>query len=373
MTLKTSQHYHILDDLRGVAAIIVVFYHIFEGFSFAEITNNAGDGIIKVFNHGYLAVDFFFLLSGFVLNHAYANRWNEMSITTFFKRRLIRLHPMLIIGSLLGLISFLIGGSQQWNGATIPFYITIITFLLTCLMIPALPNSFNEVRGNGELFPLNGPTWSLFFEYIGNILYALLIRRLGTKALSFLVFVLAILHSIFSIGNFSTYGSIGVGWTFDNINFFGGMLRMLFPFTLGMLLSRKLKTINLPYPFLISSIILITTLSVPYIPAINSIHFNGIYEFLCVAIIFPIIILIGAGKQSDKKAKTLLGDISYPLYIIHYPIMYLFYQWLIKTEQYTLSETYPIVILVITISIIIAIISLKYYEKPLRKYLKSKI
>ena len=102
MHSANPQHYHLLDDLRGIAAIIVVCYHVFEGFSFAEITNQAGDGMIKVFNHGYLAVDFFFLLSGFVLNHAYANRWNEINITTFFQRRLIRLHPMLIVGSLLG-------------------------------------------------------------------------------------------------------------------------------------------------------------------------------------------------------------------------------------------------------------------------------
>lgn len=367
---SSKQHYQILDALRGVAAIIVVCYHIFEGFSFAQITNQAGDGLIRIFNHGYLAVDFFFLLSGFVINYAYNDRWKEMTTASFFKRRLIRLHPMLIMGAFIGLICFLIGGSEQWNGTKIPLYVSIITFLLTCLMIPALPSSFNEIRGNGELFPLNGPMWSLFFEYIGNILYAIFIRRLSTKLLTFVAILLGILHSIFTIGNLSGYGNLGVGWTFDTINFFGGMLRMLFPFTLGMLISRRFKAIKLPYPFLICSILLIATLSMPYLSAFKAINFNGIYESFCITVIFPLILTIGASSQEKSKLSQTLGELSYPLYIIHYPIMYLFYQWLIKTKQYTLSETYPVAILVVILSIVLAFILLKLYDKPLRQRLK---
>lgn len=365
----SKQHYQVLDAIRGVAAIIVVCYHIFEGFSFAQITNQAGDGLIRTFNHGYLAVDFFFLLSGFVINYAYHDRWNKMTTVSFFKRRLIRLHPMLIMGAFIGLICFLIGGSMQWSGNTIPFYISIITFLLTCFMIPALPGSFNEVRGNGELFPLNGPMWSLFFEYIGNILYALFIRRLSTKLLTLLVILLGILHSIFTIGNLSGYGNLGVGWTFDTINFCGGLLRMLFPFTLGMLISLRFKAIKLPYSFLISSILLIATLSVPYLTAFKAINLNGIYEFFCIIAIFPIILTIGASSQEKSKLSQTLGELSYPLYIIHYPIMYLFYQWLIKTKQYTLSETYPVAILVVLLSVILAFTLSRLYDKPIRKRL----
>lgn len=372
--INSKQHYQLVDGLRGVAAIMVVCYHIFEGFAFAELTNQVGDGLIRTLNHGYLAVDFFFLLSGFVIQYAYSDRWDKMSTLTFFKRRLIRLHPMLIMGSFIGLICFLIGGSQQWNGTTIPLYISIITFLLTCFMIPALPNSFNEVRGNGELFPLNGPTWSLFFEYIGNILYAFFIRRLSTKLLSYLVLLLGILHTAFSLGNLSGYGSIGVGWTFDTINFLGGMLRMLFPFTLGMLICRGFKPIKIKYPFLVCSIILITALSIPYIPGQNIISFNGLYESFCVIVLFPLILLIGASAGNNKSSKTtkLLGEISYPLYIIHYPIMYIFYQWLIKTQQYTLKETYLIAILVVLLSIVLAFVLSRLYDIPLRKRLMKK-
>jgi peptidoglycan/LPS O-acetylase OafA/YrhL len=179
------------------------------------------------------------------------------------------------------------------------------------------------------------------------------------------------------LANLSGYGSFGVGWTLDAVNLCGGMLRMLFPFSVGMLIARNFRPLKIKYSFLICSIILIAALFLPYIEGLEPISFNGLYESFCIVVLFPLILLIGASDRGENKlvnkTSNLLGELSYPLYIVHYPIMYLFYQWLIKTEQYTLSETYPIVILVITISIIIAIISLKYYEKPLRKYLKSKI
>ena len=371
----TKPHYELLDGLRGVAALIVVCYHIFEGFSFAEITNGAGDGMIRILNHGYLAVDFFFLLSGFVLSYAYDGR-SEMKKTDFFKRRLIRLHPMLVMGAFVGMICFLIGGSQQWNGTQVPFYLTLLCFVLSVLMLPAIPGSPNEVRGNGEMFPLNGPAWSLFFEYIGNILYILFIRRLSTKILGVFVLLLGVLHTVFSLGNFSGYGSIGVGWTLDGVNFCGGLIRMLFPLTLGMFLSRRFKPLKIKSSFWTCSLLLLIIFSVPYIPGFNFVSFNGLYESICVLIFFPLILIMGASAQNlnrkTNKINHFLGDLSYPLYMIHYPIMYLFYQWLIANECYTLSETFFVAIPVVVLSVLLAFLFLKFYDKPLRKYLTEK-
>ena len=102
----TKPHYEILDGLRGVAALLVVFYHIFEGLSFA-----AGGTLITTINHGYLAVDFFFILSGFVIGYAYDDRLRKsMTLGNFFKRRLIRLHPMILMGAVIGAISFCVQG-----------------------------------------------------------------------------------------------------------------------------------------------------------------------------------------------------------------------------------------------------------------------
>jgi peptidoglycan/LPS O-acetylase OafA/YrhL len=80
----------ILDGLRGVAALIVVVYHIFDSDP------------VNLVNHGYLAVDFSFMLYGYVIGYAYDARWDTMSIGSFINRRLIRLRPMVVIGTIIG-------------------------------------------------------------------------------------------------------------------------------------------------------------------------------------------------------------------------------------------------------------------------------
>lgn len=105
----TKPHYELLDGLRGVAAILVVIYHIFEGLAFAESSDGVGNGLITTLNHGHIAVDFFFILSGFVISYAYDDRWSKMSLGDFFKRRLIRLHPMLVMGAVIGAIAVMTG------------------------------------------------------------------------------------------------------------------------------------------------------------------------------------------------------------------------------------------------------------------------
>lgn len=368
----TKPHYELLDGLRGVAALLVVFYHIFEGLSFA-----AGGTVITVINHGYLAVDFFFILSGFVISYAYDNRWGK-SLTTrnFFKRRLIRLHPMIVMGAVIGLIAFLIQGGVKWDGTHVPVTMAILALICTFFFIPAIPGSCYEIRGNGEMFPLNGPFWSLFFEYIGNILYALFIRRLSDKQLSILVVCLGIGLAWFALFDVVGYGMIGVGWTLDSLNFFGGLTRMLFPFTLGMLLYRKFHSFKISGAFWICTVILIILFCVPYIEGKSPICMNGLFEIVCIALIFPVLIRIGAaGKTTDKLSTSIckfLGDISYPLYAIHYPVMYVFYAWLIDNKLYTFGEIWQVAVIIYIGCILLAYSCLKLYDEPVRKWLSSK-
>ncbi|MEG1563668.1 MAG: acyltransferase [Bacteroides sp.] len=367
----SKPHYDLLDGLRGVAALIVIWYHIFEGYAFA------GGTLIETINHGYLAVDFFFILSGFVIGYAYDDRWKKkFTLKEFFKRRLIRLHPMVIMGAVLGVITFCIQGSVQWDGTHIATSMIMVSLLCTLFFIPAVPGAGYEVRGNGEMFPLNGPSWSLFFEYIGNILYALFIRHLSTKALTALVVLLGAGLTAFAIFDVSGYGNIGVGWTLDGVNFAGGLLRMLFPFSIGMLLSRKFKPMKVRGAFWICSAVLILLFMVPYLEGAAPICINGVYEAFCIIIVFPILICLGAsGTTTDKGSTQLckfLGDISYPLYVIHYPIMYLFYAWLIKNQLFTLAETWQVALCVYALCLLIAYLSLKLYDEPVRKYLAKR-
>ena len=367
----TKAHYDLLDGLRGVAALMVIWYHVFEGFAFAS--NSA----IETLNHGYLAVDFFFILSGFVIGYAYDDRWGKsLTMKDFFKRRLIRLHPMVIMGAVVGAITFYIQGSVQWDGTHIGISMVMLSLLCTIFFIPAMPGVGYEVRGNGEMFPLNGPCWSLFFEYIGNILYALFIRRLSNKALTIVVVLLGVALASFAIFNVSGYGNIGVGWTLDGVNFIGGLLRILFPFSMGMLLSRNFKPMKLRGAFWICTLIMIALFAVPDLEGTESICTNGIYEAFCIIMAFPILLWIGAsGTTTDKKSTQIckfLGDISYPIYVIHYPFMYLFYAWLIKNQLFTLGETWQVALCVYAWNILFAYLCLKLYDEPVRKYLAKR-
>ena len=374
--LDTKSHYALLDGLRGVAALMVVWYHVFEGFAFAGAINGVGDGSITVFNHGYLAVDFFFMLSGFVISYAYDDRWDRLSTWQFFTRRLIRLHPMLVVGALIGLIAYCVGGCCDWSGHVTRWSHVLTAFVLAMLLIPMRPKAVSDVRGNGEMFPLNGPSWSLFFEYIGNILYALVIRRLSTKALAWLVGLLGIVFVGFAVGNASGYGSIGVGWTLDSVNFCGGLLRMLFPFTLGMLLQRTCRPAQMRGAFGVCTLLLFGVFSVPFLGANAHCSLNGVYEAACILFIFPLIVLVTAGSSTTGKvverSVRFLGNISYPLYIVHYPVMYLFYAWLIKHGLYSLSDAWYMVICVFVSSILLAYLCVKFYDIPLRQWLTKR-
>lgn len=365
----SKPHYAILDGLRGVAALMVILYHIFEGFATSPIDQR--------FNHGYLAVDFFFVLSGFVVGYAYDDRWKTMSKKDFFKRRLIRLHPMIVMGFILGAITFFIQGSVKWDSSPVSISWVLLALLASFFLIPAAPGSGIEVRGNGEMYPLNGPAWSLFFEYIGNILYALFLRRLSTKALAVLVALSGVGLATFAIGNFSGYGHLGVGWSMADYNLIGGFLRLLFAFSIGLLMSRNFKPVKIKGAFWICSLAIVILLSMPYVGDGSAPWMNGIYDAVCTIVIFPILVYLGAsGKTTDKGSSRItkfLGDISYPLYMVHYPFMYLFYAWAWSKEPHlTFAQTMPMPFILFFGNILLAYLILKFYDEPVRKYLTKR-
>ena len=160
----TKPHYELLDGLRGVAALLVVFYHIFEGLSFA-----AGGTPITTINHGYLAVDFFFILSGFVIGYAYDDRLGKtMTTSNFFKRRLIRLHPMIIMGVILGAIAFFIQGSVQWEGKHVAISAVMLSTLCAMFFIPALSDDYHGSDIGSDRF-LHTRQCSMGWQTCGNL------------------------------------------------------------------------------------------------------------------------------------------------------------------------------------------------------------
>lgn len=359
----TKPHYHILDGLRGVAAIMVIFYHLFEAFA----TSHLDQGV----NHGYLAVDFFFILSGFVVGYAYDDRWTTMSVKDFLKRRMIRLHPMVVMGAIIGAVMFYTQGGVVWDVSQVTIGALFVATLLNMFLIPATPEI--EIRGGGEMFPLNGPSWSLFFEYIGNILYALFVRKLPTKALAALVALAGVGLAAFAM--LGELGDLCVGWTFADNGFLGGFLRLMFSFTAGLFLCRIFKPINIKGAFWICGSIIVVLLFIPRIGGTDYLWMNGLYDTLCCVIAFPLVVYLGAsGKSADKYTTAVckfLGDISYPLYIVHYPFIYLYYAW-VKNHDLTFEQSLPGATALVVGCIILAYLSLKFYDMPVRNYLANR-
>ena len=362
--LVSKPHYLILDGLRGVASVVVVIFHVFEAHAM-------GDAQTQIINHGYLAVDFFFLLSGYVIGYAYDDRWNKMGTGNFFKRRLIRLQPMVIMGSIVGAAFFYFQKSPAvfpLLNAT-PVWKMLLIMVIGFTMIP-VPMSM-DIRGWQETYPLNGPAWSLFYEYIANILYAIVVRRFSKLLLGILVFIAAVLLVEYAVN----FGDFIGGWSLDPHQLRIGFTRVMFPFFGGLLLFRTVKLTHFKNAFFWCSVLLVIVLSLPRFGGTGDIWINGLYEALTIILIFPLIVYLGASGNVTGKWPTRIckffGDISYPVYITHYPIIYIYTAW-VADHKPTPQQALPYAILVLISSIVLAYAALKLYDEPVRLWLKKK-
>lgn len=361
--------YELLDGLRGVAALLVIWYHVFEGFATSPIDQS--------FNHGYLAVDFFFVLSGFVLGYAYDDRFRSGSMTAgrFMLRRVIRLQPMVIMATLLGVISFIIQGCEKWDGSSVSTTAVVFSLVLGLLCIPSLPGTLPEVRGNGEMFPLNGPSWSLFFEYVGSLMYGLFLHRFSDRALRAWISVSGVALALWAVCDMSGAYHLGVGWSVMDYGLIGGFLRLSFSFTTGLWLSRRKRPATVRGAFWICSVILAAVTVTPYVTLNGETSvINGIFDACCTLFVFPLVVWIGSsGNTTDRISTglcTFYGRISYPVYIIHYPVMYLFYDW-VWDHGYTFAQVWPVAAGIFFGVQIAAWLFLRLYDEPVRKRLSE--
>ncbi|MBW8746508.1 MAG: acyltransferase [Acidobacteria bacterium] len=360
-----KSHYIVLDGLRGVASLMVVIFHTFEAYA-------DGNPIKQIINHGYLAVDFFFLLSGFVIAYAYDDRWSRMSQWEFYKRRLIRLQPMVVMGSLIGAALFYFQGGSMFPlvNAT-PVSKMLLVMLLGCTLLP-LPVSL-DIRGWSEMHPLDGPAWSLFFEYVANIAYAIGLRKLSNRVLAILVLLAGIFLGQVAI--FGPRGDLIGGWSINAAQLHIGFARLLFPFLAGMLLMRVGKRIHTRAPFGICTLLLVAGLALPRFGGAQHLWVNGIYDLLCVVVLFPIIVAIGAGEKRvdgpSIRIARFFGDLSYPLYITHYPLIYIYTAWVVQDKVPPARGAIWGVVLVIA-AVSIAYACLKLYDEPVRRWLSRR-
>lgn len=359
--LGAKPHYAILDGLRGVAALMVVAFHLFEAHATSHLD--------QIINHGYLAVDFFFLLSGFVIGYAYDDRWSQMSLGNFFKRRLIRLQPMVVFGMVVGALCFYFQDSAMWPEIhQVPVWKTFLVMIVGFTLIP-LPPSL-DIRGWGEMHALNGPGWSLFFEYIANILYAVCVRHFSRLLLGLLVAASAVF--LIHLAVTSPNGDIIGGWSITSEQLHIGFARLLYPFFAGLLLYRTVSVARIKNGFLLCSLLLVLALAFPRIGGTDNLWANGLYDSLVVILVFPVIVYLGASGKTESalgaKVCKFLGDISYPIYITHYPLVYIYIGW-VASEKIPMSQSWPVAVLIFLSCIALAFLSLRLYDIPVRKWL----
>ena len=376
--LSSKPRFEILDGLRGVAAMIVVAFHLFETYS-----SGPSDQIL---NHGYLAVDFFFVLSGFVIGYAYDDRWNRMTTWDFFKRRLIRLQPMVILGTLIGAFWFYFSAAPGFELVMqTPWWKLLLIMILGCIMFPTPPSM--DIRGWKEINSLNGAQWSLLWEYIANILYALFIRRFSTAVLAIFVLLSAFLtidlamnldvSGLLEMREYAKYTVIGgFGLTPDQI--YIGICRLLYPFFGGLLLYRMSKwRIHIRRcAMTLCSLAVIATLVVPHIGGQTHAWINGLYCSIVILLVYPAIVAGGAGSELKGVRTTaickFLGMISYPLYITHYPMIYVQMNWAAQHADAPLGTHIWVAVSIFLASIAIAYASVKVYDIPVREWLTEK-
>jgi peptidoglycan/LPS O-acetylase OafA/YrhL len=347
--LKTKQHFEILDGLRGVAALAVVTFHFME-MAISDYSQN-------FIAHGFLAVDFFFCLSGFVIGYAYDDRIGKMGVLEFFKSRIIRLHPLVIFGSVLGLLAFLFDPFAAHSGIESTGN-TALIFLCSLLLIPhpVMPErAFN-------MFGLNAPAWSLFWEYVANIFYAIILWRVKRGWLVILTIIAAfgICYISYRAGN--VMGGWGKG------NFWDGCARICYSFLAGLLVYRRNWIIKNKLGFLGVAILLALAFIMPFG------KWNWLTEPLVVLFYFPLLVALGAGAALApglKKLCVFSGNISYPIYMTHYAVIWMFLNYYTKHKP----DTGQLAIIVITGLVLLvgfAYLVMVVYDIPVRKYLSAK-
>jgi peptidoglycan/LPS O-acetylase OafA/YrhL len=347
--LQTRQHFEILDGLRGVAALCVVTFHFME-IVYSDYSKN-------FIGNGFLAVDFFFCLSGFVIAYAYDGRISQMGVWEFFKSRIIRLHPLVILGSVLGLLTFLFDPFAGQPVLQSAGKLALI-FMASVFLIPY--PAMSERAFN--LFSFNAPAWSLFWEYVANIFYAFILCRLSRRWL----FVLAIIAAVPLCIVCYRAGNLMGGWSGGT--FWDGAARISYSFIAGMLVYRSGWIIKNKLGFISLSVLLILAFIMPFS------KWNWLTETTVVILYFPLLIALGAGatlSEGLKKLCVFSGKISYPLYMTHYAALWIFGNYYSShkpgTGQLTLVIVTSILLLVGLAWLVMVI-----YDTPLRKYLSSK-
>lgn len=281
-----------LDGLRGIAALAIVLYH-----------GGTALGLTALATRAYLAVDFFFVLSGFVIAHAYQEKLvaGAMSPRDFLRVRIVRLWPLAALGGAIGAVASVVAPRAMGNGASASpaFGLLVASALLL------VPNVGSSVSG---AYPLNPPIWSVAYELAANYVYGLFARRLTSRRLAAIALVGGVALVVATVADNGA----------NNLN----PARVVYSFAVGVLLYRAFAR-GTRAPIVRPSVLafaLVAALFLPDVPGVS----HGVLDAALIVLVFPAIVWIGAscaGTGRTGRVSALSGEASYPLYAVHYPII----------------------------------------------------
>lgn len=342
-----KERFAILDGMRGLAALAVIADHVPSTFFTTLLPGR------------YLAVDFFFVLSGFVLAHVYAERLrSKMTLGQFMRVRVVRLYPLYILGTLAGAALALISALKGWDDASLSQIATSVLFALFLLPCPPMFSTWPNAP-----FPMNGPAWSLFFELFINAVFALVARWLTPRVCLVFMAIGGVLLAPTAFG----FGQLDGGFAWSN--FIAGFPRVTYGFFTGVwlyLIRAHERVPSLPVWAAYAALA-----AVFMIPAAGV--WRAVVDLAAALVIFPLLVAVCANTRASGmvlKASAFVGMVSYGVYILHVPL----WGWLnLAMDRFSITLPGAADVLVVAAVAIAAAATLHVlYDKPLRRRLSGK-
>jgi peptidoglycan/LPS O-acetylase OafA/YrhL len=349
MALPRSEHLATFDGLRGIAALSVVIFHL-----------SLGAGNISELPKAYLAVDFFFLLSGFVIAKAYEQKLTEtLSFLDFLKIRIIRLYPLLFLAMSAAFLTTLISAVA---GKSEISYKIFGQYVFGILLLP------HSLVSNSFMFPLDGVAWSLFAEIAVNVLYAATVMHWSTRVLAGVIAGAAV--ALVAVGWSNNAGGTNFGLNTGGLcnQILPGLVRSCFSFSVGVAIYRCYRTGRLSrLPrisgawFALALLASFTALGLPW---------GWGYDLGCVMLLYPAMIVLGAMAEARAWMTRLflwLGGISYPVYVLHPPLV-------TALGMLKLTDRLPPYLsdgIILAALVIVAWLALTFYDAPVRRALRT--
>ena len=334
------------DGLRGLAALAVMLFHCSERMGLGQAVPN-----------GYLAVDFFFALSGFVIAEAYIDRLKGgMSVFRFMLLRFVRIYPVYIIGLLGGCIFFV--GAASFHIQGIGFADVGLAFLFGITFLPISV----ELGLFPPILPLDGPAWSLSFELLVNFVFALIVMHLNRRCLSALI----VISGLFLIAAANYWGQLHLGWTTSNLA--GALPRVFFSFFLGIALYKLRPQTRFNNVMAVIPAVMLLAI---FFLGTPSAHF----DLAATMIVFPLVIYLGAWFEPLGRLASIynvLGEISFPAYVLHMPISLFAKQIFVRLHLHGNILLIAWGVTLIGIAVISWVVA-RYYDRPVRAYLNKQL